>query len=126
MPKLSQKATVTATTKTEVTLLPAVKRKLLTVLREYQELDLQEKALKLAKNKIKDKVRSIREATGERSINLDGFTMTDVQGTQKKFNKKKALQYLTVAELDDCFDEKPKKAYEKITCPGDDDTTEED
>lgn len=124
MPKLQQ--TVTATTTTEISLAPQIRRKLLTELRTYAQLHEQKKALELAMDKIKAKVAAIRDDTGEQSLKLEGFTTTLVAPTRKKFNPKIFVKLGGDLELyNQAVEETLTKSYEKITCPGSSDEEDE-
>jgi hypothetical protein len=117
--------TITATTTTEITLAPAIRRKLLTELRTYAQLHEQKKALELAMDKIKGKVAAIRDETGEQSLKLEGFTTTLVAPIRKKFNEKKFVRLGGDLELyNQAVEETLTKPYEKITCPGSKDDEE--
>lgn len=110
---------VQATTTHTIKLQPTLKRKLLTELRAYAELDQQVKAIKHARDKHKDAVRTLRESTGEGSLTIEGFRITDVTGVSSTLDKKKLIaQGVTLAQIEAATVTKPKKAYEKITCPG--------
>jgi hypothetical protein len=112
--------TITATTQTEVKLSPAVKRRLMMKLSSYAELAVQRKAIKASMKKIEAEVGTIRETTGETSIAVDGFKITKVGGTTKSLDKKKLVELgCALAWIEEATTEKPKRAYEKITCPGD-------
>lgn len=111
--------TTTVTTTTDVELSPKVKRQLLTELNAYQALKVEVDALYDAMEEHKTTIRELRETTGEKTISLNGFTCTNVAGTQKKLNKKKLLLLgCSMAWLNEATEEKPKKAYELVTCPG--------
>lgn len=123
---MALKTGVTATTKTEVNLHPATKKKLLTKLTSYAELAAQRKAIKLAMKQIEAEVGHIRETTGEQSIAIEGFKITNVKGTQSKIDKKKLVELgCAMAWIEEATVVTPKKAYEKITCPGQGDEEED-
>ncbi len=118
MPKLS--TSVTATTTTVVKLKPTVKRMLLTELKAYQALAAQLATIKHAMDVRKGKIGTLRESTGEDSISLDGFKVTRVTGTHSTLDKKKLVELgCAMAWIEEATTTKPKKAYEKVTCPGD-------
>lgn len=122
MPALKQQAAPNATVSTtrEVKLEAGVRRKLLTELKTYQNLLAQKKALELAMDKIKAKVGAIRNETGEQSLELEGFKITLVAPTRKKFNPK---TYLKLGGDLDIYNQANEETlvtpYEKITVPGD-------
>ncbi len=114
MPSLS----VTTTTTTTVELRPSLKRKLLTELRAYAELKAQADAIELAMNAHKATIRGLREGTGEKSLELEGFKTTDVTGETSKLDTKLLLlNGVTMGQINAATITKPKKAYELVTCP---------
>ena len=116
MPTFSTVATV-STTK-EIKLTPVLTRKLLTELRTYAELKDHIKTLEYAADKHKATIGKLREETGEQSVSLEGFTVTLVAGTRKKFNPKKFVSLGGEIEIyNQAIDEVPTKPYEKVTCP---------
>ena len=117
MPKLQQ--TVTTTTTQEVKLSPSVRKKLLLAFKVYAELAQQKKAIKLAMEKQTRILAEVREDLGEESISIDGNTTTLVAGLYKKFNPKKFVSLGgELALYEQAVEEKPKKAYEKVTVAG--------
>jgi hypothetical protein len=119
-------ATMALATQHEVTLTPAVKKKLLTKLRVYQELATQVKTLQAAMAKGRDEIDVLREETGEKSLSLDGFKATLVEPVRSKLIPKKLLaQGVTWAMIEAATEIKPGKAYCKISCPGDSDKDED-
>ena len=121
MPKLTQsiKATATTTTVQTVALKPRLKTQLLNELQSYAVLKAEADAIKLAMDCHKATIREIRESTGEKALDIEGFKITDVTGTSSKLDKKKLLaEGVTLAQIERCTVTKPKKAYEKITLPG--------
>ncbi len=111
--------TVTVSTTQEVKIAPQTRTKLLKKLRAYQELSHQIKALEHAKDKIKDEVDEMRAETGQQSMALEGFTITQVAGVRKVFDKKAFVQAggdLQVYENAHVL--VPSKPYAKITTPG--------
>lgn len=124
MMKLQQKVVTTTTAEVEIS--PALRRKLLAKLDTYADLARQRKALKVEMAKMTGEIGAIRESTGETSIDVNGFKITKVSGTQKKLNKKKLVELgCALAWIEEATEEKPKRAYEKITCPGDEDEEDE-
>ena len=117
MPKLQQ--TVTTTTTQEVKPSLSVRKKLLTAFKVYAELAQQKKAIKLAMEKQTRILAEVREDLGEESISIDGNTTTLVAGLYKKFNPKKFVSLGgELALYEQAVEEKPKKAYEKVTVAG--------
>ena len=117
MPHLQQTATVT--TVTEVKLSPSVRKRLLTAFNVYAELAAQKKAIRLAMDKQVAVLATIREDLGEESISIDGNTTTLVAGLYKKFNAKKFVSLGgELALYEAAVEEKPKRAYEKVTVAG--------
>lgn len=119
MPKLMTSPVATTTQTLEVKISPAIKRRLLTNLKIYHELKIEADALKAAMDKHKAEVTKLRELTGEKALGLEGFKTKWVVGTHKKLDKKKLVELgCALAWIDEATDEKPKKPYELITCPG--------
>lgn len=119
MPKTTQVAVAVATTTHEIKLEASVRRKLLTELKTYQSLHAQKKALELAMDKIKTKVGEIRNSTGEQSLELDGFKVTLVAPTRKKFNSKAFVKLGGDIDIyNQANEEVLSTPYEKITLPG--------
>lgn len=125
MPVLSTVATV-STTK-EITLKPALKRKLMTELRAYAAIKEQLKTLEHAADKHKDVIGKLREETGEQSLAIEGFKVTQVAPIRKKFNAKKFILIGgDISLFNEAHEDVPGKPFEKITLPGSKDRDEED
>ena len=123
MPTLKQvKAPIVTTTESatyEVKLEAAVRRKLLTKLRTYEQLHTQKRALELAMNKLKDEVGALRNETGEQSIEIEGFKVTLVAPTRKKFNPKAFVRLGGDIDIyNQANEDTLVTPYEKITVPG--------
>lgn len=119
MPATKQVAAVTATTTEEIKLEPSVRRKLLIELRTYESLHTQKKALELAMDKIKSKVSAIRNETGAQSLELEGFRVTLVAPTRKKFNAKAFVKLGGDIDIyNQANEETLVTPYEKISLPG--------
>lgn len=117
MPRLSQ--TVTVSTTKQITIKPQLRTKLLKQLRAYAEVRAQEKEFKKERERITGVIRELREATGEGSLQLEGFTTTDVGGETSKLSVDKLLALgVSKAWIEEATTRKPKKRYEKITLPG--------
>ena len=117
--------TVTTTQTTKVKLSIALTTKVLKKLRVFEELDAQIKAAELAQAKIKDEVENLFADAGEFDALVNGCKVDDiplkyVTGTTKYFNKMKLVEQglVTLAQLAAVTEEKPKKAYLKVTLPG--------
>lgn len=130
MPKLTQTITAKATTTTvqAVSLRPRLRAELLNELRSYAVLKVEGDALQIAMDAHKARVREIRETTGEKGFEIEGFKITDVTGTSSRLDRKKLLKLgVTLAQIEEATVTKPKKSYEKITLPNEvDQSYEED
>lgn len=114
---VATKATVTTTK--EIKLAPQMRKKLLMELREFQTHKAARDAADAAMNACKAKVAKLRESTGEKSIEIDGFKSTLTQQTRKVLDHKKLIAAgCAQAWIEEATDNVPSKAYEKITCPG--------
>lgn len=117
MPALAVNATVTTTK--DIRLAPQLRTKLLKELRAYQAIEEQLKALEHAKAKHKTAIGKLRDETGEQSIKLDGFTVTLVAGVSTKLDKKLLIQQgVTMAMIENATVVTPKRAYDRISLPG--------
>lgn len=124
MPKLQQ--TVVATTTQTIKLAPKVAAKLRAEFKVYAELHAQKKAIEAKMDEHKLVIAEIRDDTGEGSIELDGFKTTLVAPVRKKFNPKKfVMNGGDLAIYNQSIEEKPSKAYERITIPGDKEAEED-
>ncbi len=111
-------ATTTLTVTKQVKLLPSVKRQLLVELQAAQKHKAAKDAAEERYDAAKAKIRALREATGEETLEIDGYTITNVTGTTTSWDEKKMLKHgLSVAEIESFKTIKPKKAYEKVTFP---------
>lgn len=118
MPKLQ--AVLTTTQITAVALQPSQRTKLLKELRLYAELKQQSNVLKLAMQKHQDAIEGIRDATGEKSVEIDGFKITRVGGTTKKFSRTLFVKMGGDLDVyDAAVEEKDKKPHTRISLPGD-------
>lgn len=116
---MSLAAAATVSTTKKITLRPLLRRKLLLSLRTYANLKGQIDALKSALEKQKGVIGALREETGEQSLSLEGFTITQVTAIRKKFNPKKFVTLGGDLEIyNQAQEEVPSKPYEKITVPG--------
>jgi hypothetical protein len=124
MPKLTQDVTTTQTT--EVVLSPKLKAALQTKLTTYAKLAAEKKALKLRMDALTEELGALRDEAEEMSVSLEGYgTVTLVAGIYKVFNKKRYVSLGgELALYEQAMEEKPKKAYNKITVPGADEGDE--
>lgn len=103
---------------TEVTIEPALRVKLVKELRAYaKQKDLKD-AAEAAMDKLKVRIADLRDETGETSVSVDGYSVTLVAPLKSTFNKK--LFVSNGGDLDiynQSFEDKPVKAYTKITVP---------
>lgn len=119
--------TVTATTTQDVKITGQVRAKLMKKLKLYEQLSAQKKAIKLAMKKQNDEIDEIRAELGQQTVKLEGFTITEVAGIRRVFNKKDFVSLGGDLKIyEEAFDEKPNKAYCKITLPGQKDAPEEE
>ena len=110
---------VTTTQTTQVTIAPRIKRKLLTALHEYATLKARRAALDAEMDTFKTEIGDIRESLGEEHLELDGFKVSHVQGFTKKLNHQTLIALgCAAAWIQEATENRPKKAYELITCPG--------
>lgn len=120
MPRLKQEPRTTTTVDVAPVLSPTLALKLRPKLAEWHRVHQQIKALSAAKDALAQEIGAIRDEAGEMSIECDGFRVTLVGGTSSKLNKKKLIALgCAPAWLEEATEIKPKKAYEKITAPGD-------
>ena len=112
--------TVITTTKAEIQIAPALKRRTLQTLRQYADLKAQRDALDRDIDKTKAALDETLDAVGEPSIELDGFKLTRVEGqTYKKVNEAKLVELgCAVAWIREATENHPKKSYLKVTIPG--------
>jgi hypothetical protein len=109
--------TATVTTTRELKLRPQVRAKLLSKLQTYAQLKAEMKALEDALGELKGEIGEIRASTGEQSIELEGFKVSEVRGVHTSIDEKKLLTWITTAQLEQAKVTKPRKAYEKISLP---------
>jgi hypothetical protein len=115
--------TTTVSSTQAVTLTPAVRAQLLTKLQTYAALKAQLTPIQLAMKTLADELGAIRDETGAMSLKVEGVGMiTLIAGLYKKFNPKTFVANggdLAIYTMS--IDEKPKRAYNKITLVGDTD-----
>lgn len=116
---MALKPTATVTTTKQIVLAPKVRKQLLTQLREYAGHKAARDAADAAMNTCKASIGKLRESTGEDAIELDGFKVSRVQQVRKVLNHQKLIAAgCAVAWIEEATENKPSKAYEKVTCPG--------
>jgi len=122
MPTVKQVANVTVSTTHEIKLEANIHRKLLTKLRSYQALHAHKKMIEADMDKLKAEVGDIRNTTGEQSLELEGFKVTLVAPTRKKFNAKTFVKLGGDIDIyNQANEETLVTPYEKISLPGKDD-----
>lgn len=127
MPRLSTATAVSA--ETEITVKPSVRRRLLLEFKKYQKLKTTLDETQAEMDAIKDSIQALREQTGEKGLLVEGYRTKLVEPTRKIVNWKKiyADGVMTTAQRTNYTDNKPTKAYEKITLPGEkEDAPQED
>lgn len=113
-------ATVSTTREVKLTAIQTIT--LRQELQRYAKLVAEEKAAKKARKASGAKIGKIREKTGEQSLTFEDFKITEVRGYTSKLDKAKLVELgCAMAWIEEATTTKPKKAYEKITCPGDSD-----
>ena len=129
-PKLSASATVTQTT--ELSLELRVKQMLSARCEENARLAKQAKDIKARQARIQKEVEELLTKAGQDGaladgLTIDGHRIKRVGGTTRTLDKMALLQVLDITpeELDAFYDEKPKRAYLKITAPGERDGGDE-
>lgn len=118
--------TAIVSTTREVSLKPALRRKLLNELHVWNELHEQKKAIQQAMDSHVGKIEAIRDEVGEKKLALEGFKIARVEGITTRLDQLKLIaQGVTTAQIEAATITKPKKAYTKITPPGTRDEGEE-
>ena len=124
MPALA--TTVTATTSHELQLSPAIRRRLVMQLREYQELAVQRTRIDEAMTNCRTVVAEIQTELEESSVEIEGFKSTLVAPMKSVFDKKKFVRLGGRLDLIEAATSKvPGRVYVRITPPGAADTSEE-
>lgn len=128
MPRLSQQVVTTVTAKSEVKLAPRLKTKIQNRLKLAKVAKAALDKAKADFEREKMILGGLREQAGEQSLTLDGYgTITEVRGFSKKLNKKKFVAAGgSLTMLEEATESTPKKAYELVTFPGDDDDSDDD
>jgi len=116
---LKQVAQVTATVQQVVALRPQVRKKLMMELTAYQSLKNELDAITAAMNVRKGAISKLRAETGETALEIEGFKITHVTPTRKTLNHEKLIELgCAVAWIEEATENKPTKAYDKVSCPG--------
>lgn len=103
---------------TEIDISPALKRKLMTKLKSYADLKEQRDAFDAAMTSTNAEVEEIRAQLGAKSLPIEGFGITRVEGTTSKLDKERLVQLgCAMAWIQEATRITPKKAYTLITCP---------
>lgn len=114
--------TMTTTTTEEIKLKPLVAKKLKLKLGNYASLAKEIKALKAAQVVELEAIEAIRADTGAFKFEFEGAKITRIEGTHKKLNHKTLIQLgCAAAWITQATEEHPKRAYTKITLPGEKD-----
>lgn len=122
MSKLQQTTKATVTTTEEVKLAPKLEKQLRQRLQNYAALKAEVASLIAALDDEKAAIGKLREKTGHTSVQLDGFTVTQVTGVTSKLDKKKLIQLgCAAAWIEEATVTTPKKPYELVTVPGEKD-----
>lgn len=113
-------ASLTTETIVQPEIEPAIKHKLLAQLNEYSALIEQIKELEEMKQDAAIEISRLRELTGQQSLSLNGYKVTNIQSTTKTLDKKLYVSLGgSLALLEQSYVEKPRRAYERITLPND-------
>lgn len=118
---MTPQVTTTTTTTQKVTLKPTQRRTLLLSLKEYQRLKIQRDALDAALKAHVENIESVRDAVGEKALELDGFKVRRVEGTRcapTNLDWLAAGATITQIEQARASATKPMKAYTRVFCPG--------
>jgi hypothetical protein len=119
MSKLTTTVISRVSTTKNIELKTTTRNDLLLELRAYAELKREQTAIQKAMDGHRDSIGKLREETGEQSISLNGFIVTEIRGTITTLDKKKLIaQGVTVAQIEAATITRPKRSYEKITLPG--------
>lgn len=121
---LRQDATTTQTTATELS--PKLRQALMTKLTAYRALAAAKKEIAGKLEKLTEELGDLRDQAEEMSVTVEGYgTITLIAGTYKSFNKKRYVALGgELALYEQAMEDKPKKAYNKITVAGVDNDAE--
>ena len=110
--------TATTTVTQTVELSPQLKRQLLNELKAYQGLKAQQDALELALANKKANIGRLREKSGEKALELEGYKISLVEPVRSVLNKRKLIELgCAMAWIEEATELVPTKSYEKVTCP---------
>ena len=110
--------TATTTITQTVELSPQLKRQLLNECRAYQNLKGQLDELEAALVNKKVNIGRLREKSGEKSLELEGFKISLVEPVRKELDRKKFVELGgSLAMLENATVSRPTKSYEKISLP---------
>lgn len=102
-----------------VKLSPALKKKLLTECRIYVVLNAEAKVIEVAKVKARGVIDGLREQTGEKALDVDGYKVTLIEPVTSKLDRVKLLAAgVTESQLEMGTVTCPGKAYVKVSPPG--------
>jgi len=122
MSKLEATTTTTEDVKLDARVAKALKQRLLT----YQVLKDEIKVKEEAAKKLAGEIDTIRDDAGVVTLSFLGFKITMIAGTYRKFNMKRYVALGGDPEIyRQANEEKPRKAYTKISLPGDNDADDE-
>lgn len=111
---------ILATTIQEITLKPAVRKRLLNELQTYAALSTQRAIIDAKMAAARSVVEDIQTELEESSITIEGFKSTIVAPTRSVFDRKKYVQLGGRLDLIEAATSKvPGKSYLRITAPGD-------
>jgi hypothetical protein len=118
MPKLTQ--TTEPTLSVATTLEPRIKTALQAKLRMYASRLAVKKVIEAELAELTAEMAALRDEAGEMSISLPGYgTTTLVASTYRKFNPRLFVSLGGELEIyNQAVEELPRKAFEKITLPG--------
>ena len=117
---------MTTTTVEAVRLKPALAKKLKARLQAYATVAQEIKRLKESLAAEMFLIEEIREQTGATKLDFEGTKITRIEGTYKKLNQKKLIQLgCAAAWIEEATENHPRKAYTKVTLPGEKDYSDE-
>ena len=116
---MASKLSTTVETVQEVSLKPAIQKKLRTALTEITNLSVTIKEMQAELDAQKAIVEGIREDTGLTSFNYEGYTVTKVTGDTKyvDFDWLISEGILSPSQKEMATKYKPKKPYTLVTIP---------
>jgi hypothetical protein len=111
--------TIETSQKTDVIISTLHRAKLVARLKARAELQAQLAALEHALKKNTDEIEQVRAEIGEKAFSIEGHKISRIEGVYRSFDKK---QYVTLGGdlrlYEQAMVEKPRKAYTKVTMPG--------